>query len=387
MEWIYKRRYVVASIVIVTVGLLIVGIYYSKKGDTVQAQQSVTPRRNLYSVYADLNRVDKHCVKGKTYIIDSDSLCLWGHLNPLPRDSKEIEGSSYNGGSIIVRSHPMLLLDGKLSIMRDWWQLPEVVSVISGYNKGEYFILNSQGLWYSAPNRLQHLTTDVFDLLFKYKDTPYALVDGQVRKGLSKIEYERNNGLIYDGRSPYWSWEPMRSLASSDLTDLYILDVSVADSGEILVVDDSYTTHLLNSYNKMRIELEDEERIVQTRTIVESNRWKRLPIWKVKLGQSSRHFLIFYRHDVALVENDIILYTVSNIKDAVIDPVDKYSIIVVDKYDNIILHRYKGSGRAIPLGSTSMKREHIDGKASAVMTLSDTKEIILISPEKQLLRL
>lgn len=395
-----QRKYLIAGIVIVTVSLIIVGIYMVRGSNNEQRFLDVRPSTNSvqHRDNVDLTKIvnrlnsTRYCVKNKSYLLDSNTICLWGYANPLPYNREEIAGAAYNGGSIIVNEHPLLLdmnNGNSLSMRREWWQLSNIISIVSGYNEGEYLILNNRGLWYSTNDRLLHLTDEVFDMLFKYKDTPYGLIDGQIRKGLSKIEHERNNGVIYDGRSPYWSWEPIRTLASSDLTDMYIVDVSVADNGEVLLVDDSYRTHLINSHHRMYLDLESEEYISNTRTIdIGSRKWYHLPIWKIKLGQSSRHFLIFYSHDVALIENDIILYTVSNIKDAIIHPKDKYSIIVVDKYDYIAMYRYGDSNsKAIDIDSNNRKRYPIDGRASALISLIDSRQLFIVSPENMLLRI
>lgn len=387
------HRYAIGGIIIVAIGLVVIGIYstFRKKNADYSREMSMrdTSRVDLMKVWNSLNST-KYCVKNKTYALDNGTLCLWGYPNPLPRSGGEIVGASYNGGSVIMKSHPLRLnipQDYTLSMRRDWWRLPNTHSIVSGYNPGEYLMLNDKGLWYSTEGDLQHLTTEQFELLFKYKNTPYGLVNGQIRKGLSKIEHERNNRVIYNGDDPYWNWESVRVLADTDLTDMYIIDVSVAENGEILLVDDRYNTHLINSYNDIDIELESEEYISNTRVIdAGSRKWYHLPVWKIRLGQSSKHFLIFYSHDVALVENDIILYTVSNIRDAIIHPHDKYSILTVDKYGHIAMYRY-GDGKVIDLDSSNRRRQSIDGRASSIQTMVDTGEVFIISPENMTLRL
>lgn len=347
----------------------------------------IAPVNRQYS--ATKINIKPRCIMGKTFRLDDRHLCFWGFKNDIPVTDTEMKATNYNKGSITLNEHPVKLtltprsekILNNVVINRLWWQLPGVSSVISGYEPNEYFLLTDKGLWYSKTNHLLHLTNERFDTIFKYKGVPYGLKDGKIRKGLSKIEYQRNNKIFED--TPYWNWEAVGFIASSDINHLNIKGVRVSrqtscqlnqgvDNQDILLITDRNSIVLLGkTYDYSKIPLTN--------------------IKDIKLGHDYKHLLVFHKDAVSLVENGTVIYTVPNIDDAVFDSNDKYSIYTIQKgilsvYSYPLENLNDMQDRVLIFGETPIKRI-IPGIYSRLVELQDRDDIIGITEKNQIIRI
>lgn len=351
------------------------------KGIRPLTDGSRAPRRGSTDSDRPLTKVNNQlrCIPGKNFRLDDRHICLWGFKNDIPVTNQEIKNSGYNYGSITFNEHPVRLMVSPsdkeilqdVHINRLWWQLPGVKSIISGYEPNEYFILNDKGLWYSKTNFLSLLSSNVpFDKLFKYKGIPYGLKDGKIRKGLSKIEYQRNN-KIYE-ESVYWNWEEVSFISGVDLEGIYIKDIKVSRNNDILLIDHRNSIRLLGKsydYSKIRID----------------------GIHDIKLGHDYKHILVFHNGSVSLVENNTVIFTIPDVSDAIIDPVDKYSIYTLQN-GILSVHTYprdnlNENGDRVLIYKDFPNKRLIPGIYSKLLDIQDRHEIFGITDKNYMIRL
>lgn len=329
---------------IIGIIIVVVVIYW------IVRRRYVEPSVNTLAVPTRVKEPPKEdpCVEGVIYK-RGDDVCIWGHPNPIPRSDIEISRTSYNDGFMRIDRHPFLLFrNGSLRIHRHWWRFNNVQYLVQGYDqtKGYYFVQVSDGLYYVSNTDMRLLTNSVYDKMVFYESTPYVLRDGRLYRCPSTMEFVTANFKL---RMDHWDVEPINFIGGFDVRFMEIVDVSVADndeliliidSGRVLYIPSSKESDLINGrylkdvvdrkvkyhnpFKGIKLELLSDTRSIVTTSHATS--WRNLPIHRILLGSTSDVFLVFYNHDVALIKHDRITLRLSGITQATLGPIHLYTV-------------------------------------------------------------
>ena len=348
------------------IGIISIVIYYLKVWKKEPPVEIVRNRK--YSNKVTVNP----CIGDMVYRRDND-ICIWGHSNPKPKTDSEIINSSYNEGSLKINGHPFILhKNGNLNIYRHWWSLSNCLYFTRGYSKkpGHYFIQTNQGLYYTSSSSIMKLTNDVYDRMVIYENTPYVIKKGRLYKCPSPMEFITANFRL---NMNHWDIDPINFIGGFDIRIVDIVDISCAandeliitvSSGRVLYIPTSKESDLINRrylkhvidrssiyYNPFGdIKLDLRSNIRNIVTSFNKEEWKKLPINRIILGDTSDTFMIFYNHDISIIHNGNVIMTLNGISYAIFGPAGSNLIYTINLSGVTRVYNYKEgliSGRTI----------------------------------------
>lgn len=353
----------IISILIFIITIYIIYKYYYNNKFNIKTL-SIDDKEDETMLKCDINHIyqNGNCKNrpGNDCLTSSDCsnnhVCFMNTCTLKPSDWNECLKTSCTDGLICIDNHLMLLKKKKFVMLSNWWKFNNCIDICDGPFESSVYILTNDSIYLSfieESSNIHRLCSSKFEnnmfiRIFIFKNGLHVLdKNGYIYRGNS-------NKQIINNINSEWEWEKIDFIYGRDISEEIIIDITSCNDGSIIFT--------LSDNKRLRYDSNGLICTNNTLSIDNSSKWTEelffsssdptILTWTskqsisnlpsiIKYGKDSNSYIIiennilyFYSIDVSSSCNKL-LFSIPRIKDAVIDPNNKYTVIIITK-SNII---------------------------------------------------
>ncbi len=360
------RQVVIIAVILIFIGIL---IYISSRSSPDLSVNSQNNKSVNFNEKADSDR----CILQS----ECQGICHWGYCLRLPKTQDEIDAAEYNGGAVTLSNHLFRIERDGLRMPNGGWILSDTNYICDGFQKGTYFVLTEKKIYYHNDSKIIPVATsqiedENIEKIFIMKNALYALCNFKLYRAFSNTEFKR---YYMDTDRNYLepSWEPIDFFLGRDISDLEFYDCDCASNGDLFLAEKSGTSYSYHNGNWTMSDIAPYKFTLGngSYSLDSEDVYNR-----IRLGTKYGHYLGFLGNIVDLVYNDRIIFSITDVWDAIIDPMSPTSVYVLTTDKELRYYRFKNKQSD---DYTFDNHKNIDGYSLSWKHLEGTGKMLLKS--------